>query len=628
QRIFVSPEIAGSLEFSKKALSQPRFQEHLRMVFIDEAHCVSLWGGSFRSEYAELGVLRGRVPASVAFAIASATLPTHVLDDVRAKLKIGTDAASVSMSNARPNIALSVRKIVHPDETKADLRFLIPEDAVVAADVPISLVYFNTRIETEDACDQIQLWASDVGIDRSAIGFYHAKIGTARKRELEQKLQDGSIRILCCTDAVGMGCDMRNIFRVVLWKLPPSFCALAQRSGRAVRDFEDLGEAILFVSAKVLKDGVVAEEARLAREDAAQPHNQEGEEFQPQPEEGQDVVAGQAVVVGEGGARVEHNAEADDVDPESTAGKKKKRKAARQSASDALEADFLTRFACTTQCRRDVWDEYFNNGAKSEWPPLEYSAPPGARCCDICDPDSFPVPLFDVEKIPGLKGGKKRKFPPGLSDAIRVGLRKWSREVLMPLLYPKAAGFSMTGSALLPDSTIDQIAMCGERVATLATLQCRARWFLMPNHGQALVEELQRIFRDYDTAADDDEDPPPNTPPNTRGDMFDLILGTRGSNTRGRAARGRGGRARGSAPRGARGSASRARGGVRGSGSRARARGGNTPTTSGPPRRGRSADTVKAVITHRPRWTSKVMGYHSVWVSRAVGTISANSAGI
>ncbi|KAJ6605626.1 hypothetical protein B0H10DRAFT_1736127, partial [Mycena sp. CBHHK59/15] len=102
--IFVSPEIAGSLEFSKKVLFQPRFQQHLRLVFIDEAHCVSLWGGSFRSKYAELGVLRGRVPASVTFAIASATLPTHVLDDVCAKLKIGQDAVIISMSNARPNM--------------------------------------------------------------------------------------------------------------------------------------------------------------------------------------------------------------------------------------------------------------------------------------------------------------------------------------------------------------------------------------------------------------------------------------------------------------------------------------------------------------------------------------------
>jgi superfamily II DNA helicase RecQ len=204
QRIFVSPEIAGSAQFSKKVLSQARFQEHLRLVFIDEAHCVSLWGGSFRSEYAELGVLRGRVPANVTFAIASATLPSHVLDDVCTILKIGKDVACVSMSNARPNIALSVRKIVHPDETKADLRFLIPEDAATLADIPVSLVYFNTRIETEDTCDQLQSWAKDVGIDKSAIAFYHAKIGTARKRELEQLLRDGKVRILCCTDAVGM----------------------------------------------------------------------------------------------------------------------------------------------------------------------------------------------------------------------------------------------------------------------------------------------------------------------------------------------------------------------------------------------------------------------------------------
>ncbi|KAJ7178870.1 P-loop containing nucleoside triphosphate hydrolase protein [Mycena crocata] len=224
QRIFVSPEVAGSLEFSKKVLSRPRFQEHLHLVVIDEAHCVSLWGGSFRSEY---------------------------------------DAVTVSMSNARPNVALSVRKIVHPDETKADLRFLLPNGATTAAQVPISLVYFNQRIETEDSCDRLQAWATDIGIDKSAIAFYHAKIGTVRKREIERLLCEGKIHILCCTDAVGMGCDMQNIQRVILWKLPPSFCPLAQRSGRAVRDFDALGEAILFVPAKVLTLGAGSESRAL-----------------------------------------------------------------------------------------------------------------------------------------------------------------------------------------------------------------------------------------------------------------------------------------------------------------------------------------------------------------------------
>jgi hypothetical protein len=102
------------------------------------------------------------------------------------------------------------------------------------------------------------------------------------------------------------------------------------------------------------------------------------------------------------------------------------------------------------------------------------------------------------KKKPGLKGGKMRKFPTELPDAIRTGLRKWTREVLMPQLYPKEAGFSMTGSALLPDTTIEQLPMCGERVDTVLKLQRRARWFLMANHGPELLQELQRIFQEYD----------------------------------------------------------------------------------------------------------------------------------
>lgn len=198
----------------------------------------------------------------------------------------------------------------------------------------------------------------------------------------------------------------------------------------------------------------------------------------------------------------------------------------------------------------------------------------GARCCDVCDPERFPVPLFEVEKIPGLKGGKKRKFPTELSDAIRTGLRKWSRDVLMPQLYPKDAGFSMTGSALLPDSTIEQIAMCGERVENLTNLQRRARWFLMPNHGEQLLHELHRIFDEYDASADMDPEEPAA---DLRGDMMDFILLGRG---RGRGRGGRGGRR-------ARGTANRARA----SSSRGRRA---TVVPSGPPRRGRSSSNNHA----------------------------------
>ena len=109
---------------------------------------------------------------------------------------------------------------------------------------------------------------------------------------------------------------MRNIQCVILWKLPPSFCALAQRSGRTVWDFDALGEAILFVPAKVLKDRITEEEAQVARQEAAEPQNQEGDDFVCGLQEGLDVVAGQEVVVAEGGIQVEQDAEAEEEEPE------------------------------------------------------------------------------------------------------------------------------------------------------------------------------------------------------------------------------------------------------------------------------------------------------------------------
>lgn len=200
----VSPEIAISPEFRKGVISKKEFYGRLRVVVIDEAHCISLWGGSFRPDYAELGLLRGRFPRHIPFVIASATLPEHILDNIRTKLQLSANAKVVRMTNARPNVALSVRSMKHPQDAFADLRFLIPVGATRAEQIDITLVYCNQRIHCEDAVDRLRFWAQEEGIDPSCIAFYHAKLGEKRKRELEERLRRGEIRILVCTDAVGM----------------------------------------------------------------------------------------------------------------------------------------------------------------------------------------------------------------------------------------------------------------------------------------------------------------------------------------------------------------------------------------------------------------------------------------
>ncbi|KAG1851454.1 hypothetical protein DFJ58DRAFT_619890, partial [Suillus subalutaceus] len=69
---------------------------------------------TFRQDYADIGILRGRLPANVPVLVVSATLPAHVLDDVCAKLQIAKDCVFVRLSNGRPNIALSVHVMKHP----------------------------------------------------------------------------------------------------------------------------------------------------------------------------------------------------------------------------------------------------------------------------------------------------------------------------------------------------------------------------------------------------------------------------------------------------------------------------------------------------------------------------------
>ena len=213
-------------------------------------------GGSLCTDYAALGMLRGRLLVNIPLVVISATLPEHILDDIRTSLKLSEDAHVVVITNARPNVALSVHGMKFSNASKADLQFLIPQDTVFAGDIPITLIYCNSRPVVEDVADILRQWLPPGVIGDHAkhdcVAFYHAKVGEAQKHELKEKLRQSRVRILVCTDAMGMvssrykmgqgtyhlvlvlqGCDMRNIERVVLWGLPPSFCALVQRAGQA-----------------------------------------------------------------------------------------------------------------------------------------------------------------------------------------------------------------------------------------------------------------------------------------------------------------------------------------------------------------------------------------------------------
>ncbi len=78
----------------------------LRTIAIDEAHCISQWGASFRPEYDMLQTLRQHFPG-VPIGAFTATADDATRKDILAKI-FGNDASLYVAGFDRPNIRLSV----------------------------------------------------------------------------------------------------------------------------------------------------------------------------------------------------------------------------------------------------------------------------------------------------------------------------------------------------------------------------------------------------------------------------------------------------------------------------------------------------------------------------------------
>jgi superfamily II DNA helicase RecQ len=179
----------------------PIFQNNILAVCFDEAHTILEWGGSFRPVYREAGgILRGRLPGGVPFMAASATMAPRLIEDLCQTLGIRDSARRIEFSNARPNIALVVRKMTLPENSFADLLFLIGPGITTLTEIDTTLVYFNERMESELANDFI-IRHLPPSIPESAVAFYHRDVGEKRKQDIILGMRMGTIQIVMATEA-------------------------------------------------------------------------------------------------------------------------------------------------------------------------------------------------------------------------------------------------------------------------------------------------------------------------------------------------------------------------------------------------------------------------------------------
>ncbi len=226
QIILANPEVLQS-----QSLLEQLKEVGIKHIAIDEAHCVSEWGDSFRPAYIGLGdVIKSlKPPVITAF---TATASPEVLSRV-AEILFDGNAHVVRSESDRKNIIYYVRQAAA--KKKEALILSRTEQRPM-------IIFCGTRNKAEDMARELNVCFGD-GTAR----FYHAGLEKSEKDETEKWFYESRNGVLCATCAYGMGVDKKDIKTVV--HLVPSATAEAyiQEAGRGGRD-GSIAKAILLWS--------------------------------------------------------------------------------------------------------------------------------------------------------------------------------------------------------------------------------------------------------------------------------------------------------------------------------------------------------------------------------------------
>jgi len=201
----------------------------VRLIAVDEAHCISQWGPAFRPDYEALSRLRDAFPRVPIMAL-TATADESTRADIAMRL-FGNKVEQIVLGFDRPNIKLSLAR---KDGWKQQLLAFVK-----ARPGQSGIVYCLSRKRTEEA-------AALLVAERINALAYHAGMSKESREANQNAFMTEPYTVMVATIAFGMGIDKGDVRYVFHTDLPASVESYYQEIGRAGRDGEPAEAHMLF----------------------------------------------------------------------------------------------------------------------------------------------------------------------------------------------------------------------------------------------------------------------------------------------------------------------------------------------------------------------------------------------
>ena len=217
QLMYVTPERLETATFRNFAATMK-----IPLIAVDEAHCISRWGGDFRPAYAHISRFIQALPRRPVIAAFTATATDGVREEIVRALGM-EDPVRIVSGFDRPNIRMEVAKVEEKNKARRVVSYALAHKG------ECGIIYCLTRRAAEELADRL----SSTGL---SVGCYHGGMASGKRDEAQAAFIDGRRKIMVATNAFGMGVDKPDVRYVICYSMPASIEDYYQQIGRAGRD--------------------------------------------------------------------------------------------------------------------------------------------------------------------------------------------------------------------------------------------------------------------------------------------------------------------------------------------------------------------------------------------------------